>query len=186
MSLPDSVAWMKAKFPGVAHEYICSVYDEMTKAIHAGDDFDYKIAWEKYQKAWVKIWRLMAEEHVGSRPIEETDMRYIMHMPDGFSFDFDSELTGGMVRVFPRKPKNPPTDIKWMTASDALKSMENPAIIHLIKEFGAWFTREDENRSFEELDDDVKAASKKRCREIRLAGGGKKLKHKKGGWDCYE
>lgn len=187
IELPESLEWADKNLP-TARPYIEKTYTQVMEAINAGNEYALTQAMERYEKAWVRVWQLMAEEHYKTRDFMDADLRYYRHAPDGWSFVLDSSVTGGEIVVFPRKPKKPPKDKRWMTAGEAIKMHENPLIMRMVKEFGAWFSRDSGARSAGN-DAAMKAAieaSKAQCKAIAEAGKGLKFKKKKHGADWYE
>jgi hypothetical protein len=185
IELPDSIEWMEANLPGKAYPYICEADKAMKRAIyHTGDEAEYKHQWEKYNKAWLRVWQLMAKEHFHSRDILDVDMRYFRHLPDGYSFVMDSSVLKCKILVLPRKPRKPPEDMRYITAGELIKIHENPIIMKFIVEFDAWFDRDGKKRTKDIMERAIEA-SKKRAAEIAAAGGGLKLKRRKGGVEYY-
>jgi hypothetical protein len=167
-----------------AYPYIRKADEALKKAMHSGDSAEFDRQMERYEKAWLRVWQLMAVEHCEARDLPDVDMRYYQHMPDGNNFDMDSKVVGGMVRVYPRKPKAPPKDMRWMTAREMIKVNECPAILDVITTFEAWFDRS--VKTFSPPDQASLEASKRRAAKIKAEGTGMKLKSRKGGWDHYE
>jgi hypothetical protein len=184
ISLPDSLEWMDKNLPK-ARAYIEETHGEILKAMYGGDDTAFGISVEKYEKAWLRVWQLMAQEHFKGRKFEDVDMRYYRHMPDGNNFVMDSKRLGYKIKVFPRKPKNPPEDMKWMTAGELLKIHEAPILVNIMEEFGAWFDRADPKMTLTDKEEAIRA-SKARAEKIRAEGGGLKFKRKKGVWEYWE
>lgn len=183
IELPDSIEWMESNLPDKAYPYICQADEEIQEAILREDERTYDNKWEKYYKAWVRVWQLMAKEHFHSRDIHDVDMRYFRHLPDGYSFVMDSSKLKCKILVLPRKPRVPPDDMRYITAGELIKVHECPAVMTFILEFGAWFDRRDNDDR--KISDEVIRASKKRVEEIAASGKGMKLKKVKGGWSHY-
>lgn len=138
--LPEDLEWMKEHKPA-AYEYICKTHSEITVYEIQENEYQHKLAVNRYIKAWRKVWRLMAEEHFASRGFMDVDMRYYQHMPDGHSFVMKSEKLGRTIKVFPRKPKRPPKGMDWMTARELVDIHYNPAIMEVMDKLEGWYDR---------------------------------------------
>ena len=184
IELPDSLEWMDEHLPE-ARKYIEDTHSAIRKAMFYGDETEFNINLERYIKAWLRVWQLMAKHHVESRDFSDVDMRYYRHMPDGCSFVMDSEKLGCSIQVFPRKPQNPPKDAKWMTAGELIKVNEAPIIMAIMERFGAWFDRSEKNIDADFMKEAIEA-SKKLARKKIEDGTGLKFKRTHRGWDIYE
>lgn len=181
LDLPDALLWSDTNLPK-ARRYIEDTYSEVTKAIVQSDDYAFDRAVERYEKAWVRLWQVMAKEHYESRDILQVDMRYYRHMPDGYSFVLESKVLGGDIIVFPRKPKTAPAT-RWMTAGEWIQLHENPSMMKLVTEMGAWFSRG--KLKIVKASNTAEKASKARAKKIAENGTGLKFKGNKRGWDVY-
>lgn len=175
---------MEINLPGNAYPYIRKTEQDVLHAIDAGDVLDYGRQWERYSKAWARVWQLMAKEHFNSRDILEVDMRYFRHLPDGYSFVMDSSVLGCKFLVLPRKPRVAPKNMKYITASEMIKVHGCPVILELMKSLGAWFDRKERTTGLEM--EKLVEASKRRAQRILAAGDGLRLKATKKGVDYYE
>lgn len=182
ISLPNSLEWMDANLPE-ARTFIEEQQRLYRRSMHEGDKILFEHYLEKYAKAWCRVWTRMALEHFETRGIEQTDMRYFRHLPDGYSFDMDSSKLGCVIRVFPRKPKTPP-NMLWITASEMLTVHEHKIIGRVIEKFDAWFLRDKDGKL--EVDKSAMERSKARAAKIHEDKTGKKFKGQKKGWDLYE
>jgi hypothetical protein len=181
ISIPHYMEWADANVPQ-AIEYINKSYNDLQKAIVENDGMEFKVSLEKYEKACLRVFQLMAQDHCGGRDIMDVSMVYYRHMPDGNTFVMDSKTLGCKIMVFPRKPKQVP-DMRWVTAGELIKMHENPILFDIITLFDAWYDRSVPSENFF---DKVTYLSKKDAKRILSEGGGMKLKTKKHGWDCYE
>lgn len=128
-----------------ARKYIEELHAELMKAVyHLEDEAAFHFYMEKYEKAWLKIYQLMAKQHFHSRDIMDVDMRYYRHLPNGYSMTWNSKILGFKFKVFPRKPSNPPKKMKWITAGELLKIHSHPVLFNCIEQLEGWFEREDE------------------------------------------
>jgi hypothetical protein len=146
IELPDSLDWASQNVPH-AREYLEKTYSEAIKSISFGRKGDFDIALEKYVKAWLRLWQLMAIDHFKNNDIMEIDMRYYRHLPDGYSMKWSSNILGKTFTVYPRKPKNPKDDELWITAGEMIKINENPVLFATIEKFDGWFDRDSEDRN---------------------------------------
>ena len=166
-----------------ARKYIENTYSALIRAqYHLEDMQEARRQMEKYEKAWRRLWQLMAEEHVKDRDFADVDMRYYRHLPDGNYFDMSSDDLGGRVRVFPRKPKNPPKDMRWTTADKMIDMHYHPIIFNFVKTFGAWFEEDEPYRP----NKDSQREDIERCKAKVAAGKGLKFKRHRKGFDEYE
>lgn len=145
IGLPDSLEWADQNVPG-AREYLEKTYSEATKSIYLGNEGAFSSALEKYTKAWLRLWQLMAVDHYKKNDIMDVDMRYYRHLPDGYSMRWDSRALGKKFVVYPRKPKTGPEDGLWMTAGELVRIHENPSVFDIMKKFDAWIDRDVEAR----------------------------------------
>lgn len=147
ISIPESdtfdiFEWADRHVPN-AREYIESIYKHVIKAIAMNDRDGFNYYVERYEKAWIRLYQLIAKEYFERTDINDVDMRYYRHMPDGYSMVWDSKKLGFKFKVFPRKPKKPPTDMKWITAGELIRLHENPAIFKTMEILEGWFDRSD-------------------------------------------
>lgn len=151
LHLPDSLEWADKNIPQ-ARAYIEETHAAATKAMVLGERYDFDIALERYIKAWLRLWQRMAIDHFKSKDIMDVDMRYYRHLPDGYSMTWDSKELGHKFIVFPRRPKKPPKDMKWLTAVDLIKIDGNPIIMTIMKKFGAWIDKSEISRAESTMD----------------------------------
>lgn len=149
IELPDSLEWADQNVPG-AREYIEKAYSEAIKAITLGKSKGFKDVVERYTKAWLRLWQLMAIDHFKKNNIMDVDMRYYRHLPDGYSMKWTSSVLGKTFTVYPRKPKQTAKDELWITAGEMIKIHENPILFSTLEKLEAWF-----DRSVEQRDRDV-------------------------------
>lgn len=146
IALPNSLEWADENIPQ-ARKYIEETYSKALKAVTFGKTRDFKIEIEKYTKAWLRLWQRMAIEHFHNKDILDVDMRYYRHLPDGYSMKWNSRTLGKEFILFPRKPKNPPADMPWMTAGEMIRIHEEPLVFSILKEFDGWFDRDADKRA---------------------------------------
>lgn len=177
--LPGAPGWLEKNKPE-AKEFIDKAYADLRRSAAGGDVDIFEHYWKKYERGWRRACELMAIEHVGSRDFMDIDLAFYQHLPDGYSFIMDSERLGCSVHVFPRKPKSPPRDIRWMTAGQLIDVDSCPSIIQVMETFDAWFSVR-ETVKLEPSD-----ADKAWCKEKVESGKGMRLKRRHRGWDEYE
>ena len=176
--------WAEDNIPQ-AIPYIRKVENNIKLSVEFNDWNEYKLHWERYCRAWGRVWELMALEYAKGKDIMDMDMRYYRHMPEGNSFLMESARLGFDILVLPRKPLNPPEGVKWITAGEMIKINEAPAILKIMEMFDAWFVRDDGKKKPDAFERSAKA-SQIRCKELAAQGHGLKFKRKKKGFDCYE
>lgn len=155
IGLPDSLEWADQNLPS-ARGYIEETYDKAIKAITFDKEKEFNIELEKYTKAWLRLWQKMAIEHFQENKIEDVDMRYYRHLPDGYSMRWDSSVLKKKFTVYPRKPENPKKDELWITASEMIKIHEEPLLFSILEKFDGWFDRDIEQRNKSMLERAIK------------------------------
>lgn len=151
IELPNSLEWADENIPH-AREYIEKTHADVMLSITFGKERDFKVALEKYTKAWFRLWQRMAVDHYKKNHIEDVDMRYYRHLPDGYSMRWNSGVLKKKFTVYPRKPKQAAKDELWLTAGEMIRIHENPTILFMLKEFDGWLDRDEEERDKSEVE----------------------------------
>ena len=120
-----------------AEDYLGTCLQKAKSAIENNKHIQFQLQLRKYVDGWKKVWTLMAIAHCEGRPQKDIDYRLFMHMPEGTKLEFETDSFGKFC-IFPRVPRNPPKDIKWLTANDVVKMQEAPVIKTIMEEFDAW------------------------------------------------
>lgn len=141
LNIEGSGKWMRDNLGDKAIAYIRNAESDIKSSIERGDKNSYSLAWERYYKAWLRVWQLMAEEHMASRDIGDVDMRYFRHAKDGTNFVMEMNETGDRVLVLPRKPTRGKQKMKYITAGEMLSLKDMPIASEFIEKFDAWFKR---------------------------------------------
>jgi len=131
--------WMDENLPDGAIPYIKEQRKLMDDALKSDSEDDYTLPWTRYYKAMLRAWELMASEKTKGVPLEDVELEYFRHLPDGNEIVMSSDELGGEFVLVPRRPKKQDPDKRYMTANNAKALEEAPIIARFIKEFDAWF-----------------------------------------------